>query len=72
MFNEQEYIEARDYALRMLPQILEQDPAFATTLKGIIVEHTPPSAHRDRLARMLDEIADGRRVPNRFRQRSQI
>ncbi|MEZ4663084.1 MAG: DUF3782 domain-containing protein, partial [Caldilineaceae bacterium] len=50
--------EIEEYILKRLPQVLEQDPNFATLIEGMLAEKFP---RRDEFARMLDELQEHRR-----------
>ncbi|MBN1878065.1 MAG: hypothetical protein JXA33_27835 [Anaerolineae bacterium] len=53
MLTAQELQEVKEYVLRELPQILEQDPKFVIFIEGIVNEKFP---RRDEFARLLDEL----------------
>ena len=50
--------EIETYILRRLPDVLKQDPDFATWIEGLLAEKFPK---RDEFARMLDELERNRR-----------
>ncbi len=57
MLTETELDEIKDYVLRKLPRLLEQDPEFVYFIEGIINEKFP---RRDEFARLLDEFTSFR------------
>jgi hypothetical protein len=62
MLSQADLIQARDYIIRMLPEILRQEPEVGTTIEGILAQQFP---RRDKLARLLDEVALRRENSNR-------
>ncbi|MDY0096214.1 MAG: hypothetical protein RBT80_26260, partial [Candidatus Vecturithrix sp.] len=73
MLTPQELYEIKEYVLRELPRVLEQDPKFATFIEGILSEKFPT---RDEFARLLNEMREFREesrkhfevTENRFEQ----
>ncbi len=73
MLTPQELYEIKEYVLRELPRVLEQDPRFATFIEGILSEKFPT---RDEFARLLNEMREFREesrkhfeiTENRFEQ----
>ncbi len=53
----QELEEVKQFVLRELPRVLEQDPQFVVFIEGIVNEKFP---RRDEFARLLDELAASR------------
>jgi hypothetical protein len=53
----QELEEVKQFVLRELPRVLEQDPQFVVFIEGIVSEKFP---RRDEFARLLDELAASR------------
>lgn len=53
MLDEQELSQIRDYVIRILPELLREEPEIATTIEGILAQHFP---RRDEFARLLDEV----------------
>jgi DNA anti-recombination protein RmuC len=62
MLEEKDFAEIRDYVIRILPELLRQEPEVAATIEGILAEHFP---RRDEFARLLDELAKLREDTNR-------
>ena len=54
--------EIEEYIRKRLPQVLEQDPNFATFIEGMLAEKFP---RRDEFARMLEELHEHRRETRR-------
>jgi len=73
VLTKQQMFEIKDYVIRNLPRVLEQDPQFVLYIEGIISERFP---RRDEFARLLDEFTSFRqeqherfeRVDQRFEQ----
>jgi len=57
MLAENEFKQIRDYVIKILPDIIRQEPEVATTIEGILAEHFP---RRDELAQMLAEVREHR------------
>ncbi|MCP4358736.1 MAG: hypothetical protein GY796_12020 [Chloroflexi bacterium] len=57
MLAENEFKQIRDYIIKILPDIIRQEPEVATTIEGILAEHFP---RRDELAQMLAEVREHR------------
>ena len=53
MLEEKDLSEIRKYLIRVLPELLRNEPEIATTIEGILAEHFP---RRDEFARLLDEL----------------
>lgn len=53
MLDEKDLKQIRDYVVRILPELLREEPEIATTIEGILAEHFP---RRDEFARLLDEL----------------
>lgn len=53
MLDEQELRQIRDYVIRVLPDLLREEPEIATTIEGILAQHFP---RRDEFTRLLDEL----------------
>jgi hypothetical protein len=62
MLSQPDLIQARDYVIRILPEILRQDPEIGTAIEDILAQQFP---RRDKLARALDEFALLREDRNR-------
>jgi hypothetical protein len=57
MLEEKDLAEVRAYVIRILPQLLQQEPEVAATIEGILAQHFP---RRDEFARLLDELTQTR------------
>ncbi len=57
MIEEKDFPKIRDYVIKILPEILRQEPEIVTTIEGILAEQFP---RRDEFARMLDELTQHR------------
>jgi hypothetical protein len=57
MLSAQELEDVKQYVLRELPRVLEQDPQFVVFIEGILSEKFP---RRDEFARLLDEFTSFR------------
>lgn len=53
MLDEKELSQIRDYVIRILPELLREEPETATTIEGMLAQHFP---RRDEFARLLDEL----------------
>lgn len=53
MLDEKELKQVRDYVLKILPELLRQEPEIATTIEGMLAHQFP---RRDEFARLLDEF----------------
>jgi len=54
MLSQADLIQVRNYVIRILPEILRQEPEVSMTIEGILAQQFP---RRDEFARLLDEIA---------------
>jgi len=45
--------QVREYVIKILPELLREDPEVATIIEGILAQHFP---RRDEFARLLDEL----------------
>jgi len=57
MIEENDFPKIRDYVIKILPEILRQEPEIATVIEGILAEQFP---RRDEFARLLAELAEHR------------
>ena len=57
MLNEKDLKQVRDYVIRILPELLREEPEIATTIEGILAKEFP---RRDEFARLLDELKSQR------------
>jgi len=62
MLSQADLIQVRNYVIRILPEILRQEPEVSMTIEGILAQQFP---RRDEFARLLDEIALLREDTNR-------
>ncbi len=58
MLDEKELKQVREYVIKILPDLLRQDPEVATAIEGILAQQFP---RRDEFARLLDEFTGFRR-----------
>ncbi|MGQ9553925.1 MAG: hypothetical protein ACUVWR_07425 [Anaerolineae bacterium] len=66
---ERQLEEVKDYILRQLPRVLEEDPRFSLFIEGLLSEKFP---RRDEFARLLDEVSSLREEQRqRFEQMDQ-
>jgi hypothetical protein len=54
MLSQPDLIQVRNYVIRILPEILHQEPEIGTAIEGILAQQFP---RRDEFARLLDEFA---------------
>jgi hypothetical protein len=54
MLSQPDLIQVRNYVIRILPEILRQEPEIGTAIEGILAQQFPK---RDEFARLLDEVA---------------
>ncbi|HEY85345.1 MAG TPA: hypothetical protein G4N96_09570 [Chloroflexi bacterium] len=53
MLAQQDLVQVRDYVVKILPQLLREDPEVGVVIEGILAEQFP---RRDEFARMLDKL----------------
>jgi len=64
-----DFSQFRDYLIKILPQLLREEPELATTIEGIMAQQFP---RRDDFARLLEEVKSLRQEMNvRFELQSQ-
>lgn len=51
--DEKDLVQIRNYVIRILPELLREEPEIATTIEGILAQQFP---RRDEFARLLDEL----------------
>jgi len=53
VLDEKDLVQIRNYVIRILPELLREEPEIATTIEGILAQQFP---RRDEFARLLDEL----------------